>query len=166
MDTKDFKFAIGDRVRIDYNKEPLIFPEEEIKQPVTVVFRFFDGVGRIYVLDTGNDDICVLCTETALLPAQTEPTAESSGWISVKERLPEIGEHVFVYGVLDESLQGAVCGDIKNHAVWITTRIKPGMHTDGNSFARMHGYAHLAISHWMPIPKINGQEIYETLPVD
>jgi len=91
---------------------------------------------------------------------------EEQKWISVEERLPEPGVHVFVYGVLDESFHGVVFGDIKYHDIWITKRIKPCQHTDGNGFARIHGRGHLAITHWLPIPKIGGQEIFETLPVD
>lgn len=87
-------------------------------------------------------------------------------WISIGERLPEPGEHVFVYGVLDESFDGIVLGDIKYHDVWITKRIKPSQHTDGNGFARIHGHGHFAITHWLPIPKLEGQEIFETLPVE
>ena len=87
-------------------------------------------------------------------------------WISVDERLPEPGVHIFVYGVLDDSFAGIVLGNITHRAVWITKRIKPGQHTDGNGFARLWGYGHFAITHWLPIPKVDGQEIFETLPVE
>jgi hypothetical protein len=86
-------------------------------------------------------------------------------WISIGECLPEPGVYVFVYGVLDESFQGIVWGDIRRRDIWITKRIKPGQHTDGNGFARLHGYGHLSITHWLPIPELDGKEIFETLPV-
>lgn len=78
-------------------------------------------------------------------------------WISVGDCLPEPGVHVFVYGVLDDSFKGIV---------WITKRIKPCHCTDGNGFARLNGYGHFAITHWLPIPKLNDKEIFETLPVE
>ena len=88
-------------------------------------------------------------------------------WISVKEQLPEPGVHVFVYGELDPAFEGTIFpGMPNNKAVWITKRIQQSQHTDGNGFIRVHLRGHLAISHWLPIPKLNGQEIYETLPVD
>ena len=87
-------------------------------------------------------------------------------WISVGDRLPEPGEHVFVHGVLDESFKGVVLGNIKRRDIWITKRIKPCQCTDGNGFARLNGYGHLAITHWLPIPKLNDKEIFETLPVE
>ena len=87
-------------------------------------------------------------------------------WISVGERLPEIGEHVFVHGVLDESFEGVVLGSIKYRDIWITKRIRNGRCTDGNGFARLHGYGHFSITHWLPIPKLNDEEIFATLPVE
>lgn len=87
-------------------------------------------------------------------------------WISVGERLPVPGEHVFVYGVLDKSFDGVVLGYIKPRDIWITKRIKPCQHTDGNGFARLKGYGHFAITHWLPIPKLNDEEIFATLPVE
>lgn len=53
---------------------------------------------------------------------------------------------------------------VKN--VWITKRSKNGSYTDGNGFLRLHRYGHLAISHWLPIPLLDGKEIFETLPGD
>ena len=92
---------------------------------------------------------------------------EQNEWISVEERLPKLGEHVFVYGELDPSFDGIIFpGMPSNKFVWINKRIKKSQHTDGNGFLRLHLRGHLSISHWLPIPKINGQEIFETLPVE
>lgn len=92
-------------------------------------------------------------------------------WISVEQLLPDMGVHVLVYGVLDEELLPN-CGTPykvlfagqQTRAVFTTKRIKPSGVTDGNGFARIHPYAHLRVTHWFPIPKLNGKEIYETLP--
>ena len=93
--------------------------------------------------------------------------AHLNEWISVEERLPELGEHVFVYGELDPAFDGVIYPGMppKKH-IWISKRIKQSQHTDGNGFMRMYLRGHLAISHWLPIPKMNGQEIFETLPVE
>lgn len=87
-------------------------------------------------------------------------------WTSVGDRLPDPGVHVFVYGVLDNSFKGFVLGNMKHCDIWITKRIKPCHCTDGNGFARLRGYGHFAITHWLPIPKLNDKEIFETLPVE
>lgn len=91
---------------------------------------------------------------------------EEQKWISVAERLPEPGVHVFVYGEIDPSFGGVIFPDMPAKYVWITKRIKPSNCTDGYGFAKIHMRGHLAITHWLPIPKLNGQEIYETLPVE
>ena len=88
-------------------------------------------------------------------------------WISVEERLPEYGVNVFVYGELDPSFEGVIFpGMPPRKYVWITKRIKPDKHTDGNGFIRLYLRGHLAIKYWLPIPKLNEQEIFETLPVE
>ena len=96
---------------------------------------------------------------------------ENLEWISVEERLPDEGVHVLVYGVLDEELLPN-CGTpykvlfagLQTRAVFTTKRIKPSCVTDGNGFARIYPYSHLRITHWFPIPKLDGKDIYETLP--
>jgi hypothetical protein len=87
---------------------------------------------------------------------------ELNEWISVKKRLPELGKHVFVTGVPDEKY----CKVSKRRDVWIDKRVQPDEHTDGLGFLKIGGHGHFAITHWLPIPKIDGQEIFETLPVE
>ena len=83
-------------------------------------------------------------------------------WISVEERLPEPGVHVFVTGVPDEQY----CHVSRRRDAWINKRVKPSEHTDGYGFLKAGGNGHFVITHWLPIPKLNGQEIFETLPVE
>ena len=82
-------------------------------------------------------------------------------WISVEDRLPDPGVHVFVTGVPD--VQYCVS---KQRDVWVTKRVKPSEHTDGHGFLKFGGYGYLVITHWLPIPQLNGKEIFETLPVE
>ena len=96
---------------------------------------------------------------------------ENLEWICVEERLPDERVHVLVYGVLDENLLPNMGTPYKilfagqaTRAVFTTKRIKPSACTDGNGFARFHPYGHLRITHWFPIPKLNGEELFETLP--
>ena len=58
------------------------------------------------------------------------------------------------------------CRLSKRRDVWIDKRVRPDEHTDGHGFLKIGGHGHFAITHWLPIPKLEGQEIFETLPVD
>ena len=96
---------------------------------------------------------------------------ENLEWISVEERLPDERVNVLVYGVLDETLLPEFGTPYKilfagqpTRAVFTTKRIKPSGVTDGNGFARFYPYGHLRVTHWFPIPKINGKVLFETLP--
>lgn len=93
-------------------------------------------------------------------------------WISVNDRLPDFGVHVFVYGenpterTVNETSRVIrfVLTDRKvGKDVWISKRVCPNNYTDGNGFFRVYGYSHLTITHWLPIPLMNGKEIFETL---
>ena len=82
--------------------------------------------------------------------------ADGLEWISVEERLPPEREHVWVLGI-EEQL------GINTKHTWISKRKKPDSHTDGYGFIKTdHG--HLRITHWFPIPKLDGKELFETLP--
>ena len=96
---------------------------------------------------------------------------ENLEWISVEERLPDEGVHVWVLGVTDDSVP--VCyADGEDHSndprrpmmMWTCKRTKKDQYTDGNGFLRIYPYGQFVITHWFPIPKLDGKEIYETLP--
>lgn len=96
---------------------------------------------------------------------------ENLEWISVEERLPDEGVHVWVLGV-DEGRIPVCYADGEDHSnehrpmmMWACKRMKKDRHTDGNGFMRIHPYGEFVITHWFPIPKLNGKDIYETLPV-
>jgi hypothetical protein len=96
---------------------------------------------------------------------------EKLEWISVEERLPEERVHVLVYGVLDPALlpnmgtpyKILMAGQVPR-AVFVTKRIRVSGVTDGYGFARFYPYGHLRVTHWFPMPKLNGKEVFETLP--
>lgn len=64
-----FKFMEGDVVR---TKEGNILVanvgifNKEYREHLTVVYHFWDGCNCCYVLNTGDDDICVWCGEDSL----------------------------------------------------------------------------------------------------
>lgn len=70
---KDFKFEIGDIVQVaDKKNSELVSRDNSIyKEHLKVVFRFFDGVINAYVLDTGDDSLCVLSEEPFLALEQS-----------------------------------------------------------------------------------------------
>ncbi len=62
---KDFKFEIGDIVQVadKKNSELVSHNGKSYKEHLKVVFRFFDGAINVYVLDTGDDDTCIITDE-------------------------------------------------------------------------------------------------------
>ena len=82
--------------------------------------------------------------------------ADGLEWISVYERLPPEHEYVWVLGIEEQFGR-------KVKQTWVTKRKKPDSYTDGYGFIKA-GQGHIRITHWFPIPKLNGKEIYETLP--
>ena len=97
---------------------------------------------------------------------------EKLEWISVKERLPREREQVWVLGVLDDSIP-VYYADGEDHSndprrpmqMWVCKRTEKDQYTDGNGFMRIRPYGQFVITHWFPIPKLNGEEVFETLPV-
>ena len=64
-----FKFEIGDVVRMK-DGDTLITQVDhyykEYEEHLTICFRFWDGNCCCYALNTGDDDICLICDETKL----------------------------------------------------------------------------------------------------
>ena len=122
-----------------------------------------DNLLKSNYIDWGYEDKCGLDKEAY----RRYPKDRAMEWINVEDRLPELGVHVFVYGEIDPSFEGVILpGMPSKKYVWITKRINPSNVTDGNGFCRMYLRGHLDIKYWLPIPKLNGEEIFETLPVD
>ena len=65
-----FKFMAGDVVRLRENHENLIALLDgcgkEYREHLRVCFCFWDGCRISYVLNTGNNDICLICDEDSL----------------------------------------------------------------------------------------------------
>ena len=63
-----FKFEIGDVVRME--EDAVLIQRDdcnkEYNEHLTVRFRFWDGSCCCYVLNVGDDDICLICNETRL----------------------------------------------------------------------------------------------------
>ena len=79
-----------------------------------------------------------------------QPTA--IGWISVKDRMPEIGEEVLVYA------KGKIDGFIGEHVIAICKRFvehifssSPGYETWSTPWQYFH--IDYEITHWMPLPE-------------
>lgn len=87
-------------------------------------------------------------------------------WVCVNDQLPPLGVEVFVYGIIDPSFDKPLIAGMPKKSIWVNKRIKTSNYTDGNGFMRLSRYGHLMITHWLPIPKLNGKEIFETLPVN
>lgn len=64
-------------------------------------------------------------------------------FISVKDRLPELRECVLVLGVVDVNI--------------------PIFNSDGNGFLLLKFHEEYKITHWFPIPKLDGKELYERI---
>lgn len=71
-----FKFEIWDVVRM---KEGAVLTSrvdhcnKEYEEHLTVYFRFWDGICCCYVLNTGDDNICLICNEDLLELEQGAP---------------------------------------------------------------------------------------------
>lgn len=84
---RSFKFEIGDVVRTKADRRPLICDERghNYNEHLTVVFRFWGGTGSCYVLNTGNDGICIVCDEEPLELEERAPMPEEVQPESAKE---------------------------------------------------------------------------------
>lgn len=64
-----FKFEIGDVVRMEEGAvltSRVDHCNKEYREHLTVYFRFWDGNCCCYVLNVGDDDICLICDEARL----------------------------------------------------------------------------------------------------
>ncbi len=65
---REFKFNLGDVVRTKDGCS-LVSPGEagkEYREYLTVVYRFWDGMANVYVLNTGDRGICLMSDEEPL----------------------------------------------------------------------------------------------------
>ena len=94
---------------------------------------------------------------------------ENLNFISVKDRLPELRECVLVFGVLDASIPifnsdgERIYHPDKVFDVWFNKRTEPSEHTDGNGFLLLKFHEEYKITHWFPLPKLDGKELYERI---
>lgn len=91
-----------------------------------------------------------------------------SEWISVEERLPDLNEQVFVIGQIGDTLTPVRNSDgtvtyRKPIKIWITKRIDGDRFNDGNGFLRIYPHGGDEITHWFPIPKLNGESTFLVL---
>lgn len=90
-------------------------------------------------------------------------------FISVKDRLPELRECVLVFGVLDANIPifnsdgERIYHPDKVFDVWFNKRTEPSEHTDGNGFLLLKFHEEYKITHWFPLPKLDGKELYERI---
>lgn len=90
-------------------------------------------------------------------------------FISVKDQLPELRENVLVLGVLYVDLPifnsdgERIYYPNKVFDVWFNKRTEPSEHTDGNGFLLLKFHEEYKITHWFPLPKLDGKELYERI---
>ena len=84
---KDFKFEIGDIVQVadKENSSLITHGGKEYKEHLKVVFRFYDGDIIAYVLDTGDDDVCVVTDEPFI--ALEQPCGDND--TAIQQESPE-----------------------------------------------------------------------------
>ena len=79
----------GDVVRMKESNEKLTAlidgGKKEYREHLTVVFCFWNGYECCYVLDTGDDDICLICDEARLELEERAPMPEEVQPECVKE---------------------------------------------------------------------------------
>lgn len=89
---RTFKFMVGDVVRMkegDVLTTQVDHCNKVYKEHLTVYFRFWDGNRCCYVLNVGDDDICLISDEARLELEERPPMPEEEGsWTIVcKENL-------------------------------------------------------------------------------
>lgn len=67
---------VGDVVRTKADCRPLICDGRRYDEHLTVCFRFWSGTDCCYVLNTGDDDICIVCNEEPLELEERPPMLE------------------------------------------------------------------------------------------
>lgn len=94
---------------------------------------------------------------------------DEGNFICVKDRLPELRESVLVFGVLDANIPifnsdgERIYHSDKVFDVWFNKRTEPSEHTDGNGFLLLKFHEEYKITHWFPLPKLDGKELYERI---
>jgi len=75
-----FKFGLGDVVRMKESNEKITVlidgGTKEYREHLTVVFHFWNGYECCYVLNTGDDGICLICDEDSLELEEEAPMPE------------------------------------------------------------------------------------------
>lgn len=69
-----FKFELGDVVRT--KEGSVLVGDRTYDEHLTVVFYFWDGSQCCYVLNTGDDGICLICDEDSLELEERAPMPE------------------------------------------------------------------------------------------
>lgn len=75
---REFKFNLGDVVRTK-DGSSLVSPGDagkEYREHLTVVYRFWDGMANVYVLNTGDRGICLMSDEEPLELEEEAPSPE------------------------------------------------------------------------------------------
>lgn len=75
---REFKFNLGDVVRTKDGCS-LVSPGDagkEYREHLTVVYRFWDGIANVYVLNTGDRGICLMSDEEPLELEEEAPSPE------------------------------------------------------------------------------------------
>lgn len=75
---REFKFNLGDVVRTKEGSS-LVSPGDACKEYVshlTVVYRFWDGMANVYVLNTGDSGLCLISDEGPLELEEEAPSPE------------------------------------------------------------------------------------------
>lgn len=76
---REFKFEIYDVVRVKEGSTLVIrtdYCDKEYREHLQVMFRFWDGCQCCYVLNTGDDGICLICDEGSLELEEKAPMPE------------------------------------------------------------------------------------------
>lgn len=71
-----FKFKPGDVVRAKENRRPLAYDGNPYNEHLTVMYCFWGGAVCCYVLNTGSNDICIVCDEEPLELEERAPRPE------------------------------------------------------------------------------------------
>ena len=61
-----FKFKPGDVVRVKEDRKPLVCGSDLYNEHLTVMYCFWGGAVCCHVLNTGSNDICIVCDEEPL----------------------------------------------------------------------------------------------------
>ena len=82
--------------------------------------------------------------EPLVIPTEAEP--QDGGWVSVEDRLPEIGEEVIVY------VPNSNRNKVTSLAMYIRYEGATEFHWD-NQYGGSNIHLQNAVTHWQPLPK-------------